>query len=174
MKVKKEYINKTIKYLKGIHDNINAKDSLIEEINLIKEHINAYGDREYGHISGCEYRTIADLIVTEETKLCTKETQLDEILGKERYLSIYLSKLSKDHREVIELRYLQKSEKLNTFEYIAKEMRLSEATARRKHKSAIKLISYYKYGEECRSDINDGNVTINRLKNDGTMHDKVC
>lgn len=156
MKIKEEYINKTIKYLKKIHEKVNAKDSLIEEISLIKKHIDAYGDREYGHITGSEYKTIADLIVTEETKLCMKEQQLDGILGEERYLSIYLSKLNADHREVIELRYLQKSEKVNTYDYIAKKMRLSESTATRKHKAAVKLITYLKYGEECKINENDG------------------
>lgn len=150
LKIKEEYINKTIEYLQEIHENVNAKDSLVEEIELIKKHIDAYGDIGYGYIAGCEYKTIADLIVTEETKLCIKETQLDGMLREERYLSIYLSKLNEDHREVIELRYLQKSEKLNTYDYIAKKMKLSESTVRRKHKAAIKLITYFKYGEECK------------------------
>ena len=174
LKIKKEYINKTIEYLEEIHENVNLKDSLTEEIALIKKHIDAYGDREYGHITGCEYKTIADLIVTEETKLCMKEAQLDGILGEERYLSIYLSKLNADHREVIELRYLQKSEKVNTYDYIAKKMKLSESTATRKHTAAIKLITYFKYGEECKINETDEKMTENRLKNDGTMHDKVC
>lgn len=174
MEIKEDYIEKTIEYLELIHKKLNAKDSLIEEIALIKKHIDAYGDREYGYITGCEYKTIADLIVTEETKLCMKQQQLDAILGEERYLSIYLSKLNTDYREVIELRYLQKGEKLNTYDYIAKKMRLSESTATRKHRAAIKLITYYKYGEECQINENDENVTENRLKNDGTMHDKVC
>ena len=170
MKIKKEYIEKTIEYLELIHENINAKDSLIEEITLIKQHIDAYGDRDYDVSTGCGYKTIADLVVTEETKLCIKETQLDRMIREENFLF----KLSNEHKEVIELRYLGKGEKLKTYDYIAKKMKLSEATVRRKHSAAIKLISYYKFGEICKIKKNDGNVTEKRLKNDGTMHDKVC
>ena len=159
LKIKQEYMNKTIEYLEGIHEDINAKDSLIEEIELIKKHIDAYRDRDYECRRGYEYKTIEDLVVTEETKLCEKETQLDQILGRERYLSIYLSKLNEDHRKVIELRYLQKSEKLTTYDCIAKKMRLSESTAIRKHRVAIKMITYYKYGDKCKINDNDGNMT---------------
>lgn len=174
LEIKEEYINKTIEYLEEIHENINAKDSLIEEIELIKKHIDAYRDREYVYTTRYEYKTIADLIVTEETKLCNKEAELDEILGKERLLSIYLSKLNEDHREVIKLRYLHKGEKINTYDYIAKIMKLSETTVIRRHNAAIKLITYYKYREECKINEIDGNVVENRFKNDGTMNGKVC
>lgn len=175
MEIKKEYIEYTIDYLEKMHENINTKQSLNEEIELLKQHIDAYRDRDYDISTSCEYKTIADLVITEETKLCIKETQLDQILKDDRFLSVYLSKLNKEYREVIEIRYLQNNEKLNTFEIIGKEMKLSESTARRKHIAAVELIAFYKYGEQCKvNNENDGNVTEKRRKDDGTMHDKVC
>lgn len=175
MNIKKEYRKKTIEYLEDISEKIFSKESILEEIELLKEHVNAYKDRDFTFSinSKHEYKTIDDLIITEETKLCVKETELDQVLKDERYLNIYLSRLNQEYRRIIEIRYLENNEKLNSFENIGEEMNISESTARRKHNLAIDKIAFYKYGEICKNN-DDIEMTGKRQNDDGTMHDKVC
>lgn len=172
MHIKKEYIDMTIDFLELIHENLQPKECLIEEIKLIKKHIDAYGDKGFDISYSTEYRGIEDLIVTEQTKLCMKETDLDVILGKERTLEVYLSKLDKELSEVVKIRYISDVEKLVTFEDIAKKIKFSEATARRRHNAAVEKIAYFKYGSKAVD--NDENVSEKCKKNDGTMYGKVC
>lgn len=176
MNIRKEYINKAIEYLKNINNNMQVKECLKNEIKLLREHIDAYSDRDYSFISGRhEYKGIEDLVIKEETKLCMKETQLDQIEKDEKIINIYLSRLNEEFREVIEIRYLNNKEKINSFEKVSKEMNLSEATIRRKHRDAIKKITYFKYGTECvLIEENDGIMTKKRPENDGLMNSKVC
>ena len=100
------------------------------------------------HIGSGSYKGIEDLVVTEQTKICMKRTQVDVFEKEERFLNIYLNKLNEEEKEIIELRYLNENKKIETYDTIAKKIKVSESTVRRKHKAAIENIAFYKFGDE--------------------------
>lgn len=149
MNIKKDYIEKTKEYLKDLRKKINKKNMLNDEIKLLKERQSLNGGIDFSELdikSKPGTKDISDLIITCDTKITSKEAQIDRINHDLRMYELYSRDLESIAKNIIDLRYLE-NKKLKSFAKIAKEVKYSKSSVANKHDEAIETLAYYIYGE---------------------------
>lgn len=149
MDVKKEYIQKIKKYLEIIRLKKKRKDTLQKEINLLKKRQKTESDldlRELQIKSSPGTWDIGDLIVSCETKILMREMDIKRIDDDLEEYNLKLNDLEDDiDKKIIELRYFKKP--TPTFEEMADELNYSANSISDRHKKALELLTYIKYGD---------------------------
>lgn len=150
MNIKKDYIEKTKEYLVDLRKKINRKNMLNDEINILKKRQSLNGGIDLSELdikSSIGTRDISDLIITCDTKITSKEAQIDKINHDLRMYELYSRDLENIGKDIINLRYLE-SKKQKSFTKIAKEVKYSRSSVANKHDEAIETLAFYIYGED--------------------------
>lgn len=149
MNIRDEYIVKTKDYLHDLRKKIDRKTILEDEIKILKSRQKLSGGMDFEHELGVKknggYKGIDDLIITTDSQICCLEAQKERI---EHYImmhDLYTRQLSEVEKEIIKIRYLEKSD--NSFRNISKKIRYSKSYVARMHDDAIKELAYYIFGE---------------------------
>ena len=149
MNIKKDYIEKTKEYLIDLRKKINRKNMLKEEIKILKERQslnNGIDLSQLGIKSSSSTKDISDLIVTCDTKITIKETEIDKIDHDLRMYELYSRELEEETKKIIDLRYLE-NKKLKAFTKIAKEVKFGKSTVATKHDEGIEMLAFYIFGD---------------------------
>lgn len=154
MNIQKEYITKTRDYLKDLDYKINSIDTIKKEIEMLKVSGSTYREINFdilGIKSQGPTKGIDDMVISREQMIYIKECEIDFIKKKDEIIKDILSNMGEVEKQIIELRYFKKGENNSRLEIseIAKEIKYSKATVKRKELKAIKQIAYWKYGDEC-------------------------
>lgn len=150
MNIKKDYIEKTKEYLVDLRKKINRKNMLNDEIKILKKRQSLNGGIDLSELdikSSIGTRDISDLIITCDTKITSKEAQIDKINHDLRMYELYSRDLENIGKDIINLRYLE-SKKQKSFTKIAKEVKYSRSSVANKHDEAIETLAFYIYGED--------------------------
>ncbi|CEN21249.1 hypothetical protein [Paraclostridium sordellii] len=150
MEIRKEYIEKTKEYLKNLRKKINRKKMLNDEIKILKKRQSLNGGIDLSELdikSSPGTKDISDLIITCDTKITSKEAQIDRIEHDLRMYELYTRELEVIGKDIINLRYLE-SKKQKSFEKIAKEVKYSKSSVANKHDEAIETLAFYIFGDE--------------------------
>lgn len=151
--VKKEYIDKTRKYLTYLSSRVDDIDSIKLEIKDLKLKANlSYREvrfDELGIKSQGPTRGIDDMVISAKDMIYIKEGEIENIKIKFNFVKSILLKMCKVDRNIIEYKYFikNKSNKQHTIAEIAKIVNYSNATVKRKELKAIQEIAYKLYGD---------------------------
>ncbi|WP_270943121.1 sigma factor-like helix-turn-helix DNA-binding protein [Romboutsia lituseburensis] len=133
-------------------DLINLRKNLISmsawktEIEVLKEKLSAYKDRDFNLMSSSNITiTLDDILERDETRLNALESNIDYTNYKLKEYKACLEVLDDREYEVINRKYLRIENKRCSYHQIAKDMYSSHTTIRRIHNSAIQKITEYKY-----------------------------
>lgn len=138
----REYIKTTVKKYNDI-DLINS------DIQDLKEKLYRCKDinfNEIGFKSTSSYKGIEDLIISCKDLIYIKETEIETIEREYNKLMLYISKLTKNETDVINYKYIYKTENNTNYTNtrISEELHQSLATVKRTEKSAILKINKMK------------------------------
>lgn len=150
MNIKKDFIKKTKEYLEDLRKKINRKNMLNDEIKLLKERESLNGGINFNELyikSRPGTKDISDMIISYDTQITLRESEIDKIDSDLRMFELKSRELNALYKTIINLRYLNSNKKI-TFDKIAKDIGYSSISIRRKHDDAIDLLAYYIYGED--------------------------
>ena len=149
MNIKKDYIEKTKKYLIDLRKKITRKENLQVEIDMLKERQRIEGGMDYtdGLRSGVSYRGIDDLIITYDAKITCKQAESERIDHSLRMYELYSRSLSNFDKKILNIRYLENDKQIS-FVNIAKKLSYSKSAIAKIHDEAIENLAYYIFGEE--------------------------
>lgn len=150
MNIKKDFTEKTKEYLKDLRKKINRKNMLNDEIKYLKERQSLNGGIDFSELdikSQPGTKDISDMLISFDTQIIIKESEIDKIDSDLRMFEIKSRELNSTYKNIINLRYLRSNKKIS-FDKIAKEIGYSSISTRRKHDDAIDLLAYYIYGED--------------------------
>ncbi|MCR8744351.1 hypothetical protein [Romboutsia lituseburensis] len=148
MNIKKDYIEKTKKYLEDLRMKLTRKENLQIEIEMLKERQRIEGGMDFNDIlrTGTSYRGIEDLIITYDSQITCKQAESERIDHYLRMYELYSRSLSSFDKKILKLRYLE-SEKKISFVNIAKKLSYSKSAIANIHDEAIEKLAFYIYGD---------------------------
>lgn len=146
LNIKNENFKKVEKDLINLRKNLVSINAWKIEIEVLKEKMSAYKDRDFNLMSNSNGTvTLDDILERDETRLNTLESNIDYTNYKLKEYKACLKVLDDRAYEVINRKYLSIENKRCSYHQIAKDMYSSHTTIRRIHDSAIKQIAEHKY-----------------------------
>lgn len=151
MNIKKEYINKTRKYLIKLDKDICSIDFLKDEIEDLKRQ-DKYQEINIAKVifkDGSNFG-IDDTLVHIKNQIDIKESEIDYILRKYDKIKLFLSKLPDNERLIIEYKYFNKKEDNTRYKNkdIERELIYSSSTIKRIEKRTIEKIAVFIYKDD--------------------------
>lgn len=146
MSINNENSKKVEKDLIKLRKNLLSMSAWKTEIEVLKEKLSAYKDRDFNLISNSNITvTLDDILERDETRLNALESNIDYTNYKLKEYKACLEVLNDREYELINGKYLTIKNKYDSYEKIGKIMNCSHTTAKRWHDSAIEKIAIHKF-----------------------------
>lgn len=151
MNIKKEYINKTRKYLVKLDKDVSSIDLLKDEIEDLKRR-DKYQEIDIAKAIFREGSNLGidDTLVHIKSQIDIKESEIEHILRKYDKIKLFLSKLPDNERLIIEYKYFNKKEDNTRYKNkdIERELIYSSSTIKRIEKRTIEKIAIFIYKDD--------------------------
>ncbi|MCC0654706.1 hypothetical protein [Clostridioides sp. ES-S-0001-03] len=147
MKIKKEYIEKVKNELKMLGDKQRKVKILKKEIAILKnkEVYKEINFEELGFKVKKSTKGIDDIVVTIESAIYNKETEIEIIEQKMKLFNVYLEELSEDEQKIIKELYFYNWSGKNSITKLSVDMNYCRTKIYNIHDSAVKKIALMKY-----------------------------
>lgn len=152
MNIKKEYIDKTRKYLNDLFDSFKSIPLLESHIKDLKE-MEKFNEMNYDIIfsgNNVSYKGIDDLIINLKNKIFNEEGKIDHINKKYEKIELFLKNYKDSERKVIEYKYFsrKKDNSPYTNTEIANKLNYSVSSVKRIDRKIIIKLAVYLYKKE--------------------------